>query len=260
VLVSFPAKRAFPRFGSLSSLRYLPCFSDKGESGKESMRGKHGMQVPFHPCSLFAWIYLGVLMSLLGVASYTDLGRMVVPKSVTLSALGLGFVFNLLRGWMLGAKGLTTWVLGEGGAFLGAVDGLLFALAGFALGFALFFAMWILGICGGGDVKLFAALGAWVGPYLAVCVLSVTLVVVFALVFLGVVFKLVRGQGMKVFRTANRSRQAGKNEARPRRRVLGFSLPLTVATALVLLWAFRADFRFIAAPAMTTAGVANHAH
>jgi len=216
------------------------------------------MQVPFFPCPLFAWIYLGVLLGILGVASYTDLGRMVVPKQVTLTGLGLGVTFNVARGAFLGAKGQAVWVFADGGTWVGALDGLLFALAGFALGFALFFAMWIIGVCGGGDVKLFAALGSWVGAYLALGVLAMTLLVVAGMVLARLVVRLLRGEGIRIPKASG----PGAVPARKgkRRRALGFSLPLAIATALVLLWAFRVDLQFVPAPALAAARTTSHAN
>jgi prepilin peptidase CpaA len=41
------------------------------------------------------------------------------------------------------------------------------SMAGFAVGFALPFALFVLGAVGGADVKLLAGLGAWFGPYIA---------------------------------------------------------------------------------------------
>jgi prepilin peptidase CpaA len=214
------------------------------------------MQVPFFPGPLFAWTYVAVLLSLLAAASYADLGRMVVPKQVTLPALALGFAFNVARGALLGASGRSVWVLPEGGIGLGALDGVLFAVAGFGLGFLLFFAMWIMGVCGGGDVKLFAALGAWVGPALAVCVLSLTLLVVVAFVLVRLGIRLVRGEGIRIAKMPDRntSLRTDKTRRQPRRRILGFSLPLAIATALVLLWTFRVDLQFVSAPALAAAG------
>jgi prepilin peptidase CpaA len=219
------------------------------------------MHAPFFPAPVFGWMYLVVLLSFLAVASYTDLGRMVVPKTVSLSALAMGIAFNLVRGVWLGAEGLEVWKLGQHGPVVGALDGFLFTLAGFALGFALFFLMWIVGACGGGDVKLFAALGAWVGPYLAVCVLGMTLVVVTFAILGRVAWSLVRGD----FKASNKSRPrpaaaaAGKGGLQPRRRVLGFSLPLAIATALVLLWAFRVDLQFVAGPGMAVQRTGSYA-
>src|SRR5437773_12339881 len=109
------------------------------------------MFISFFPDPIFAWSFVAVLLGFLGVASYTDWRFLRVPKRLTLPALGLGVLFNLVRGVWLGAEGLETWALGENGAFVGALDSLLFSLVGFVLGFGLFFLMWILGVCGGGD-------------------------------------------------------------------------------------------------------------
>jgi prepilin peptidase CpaA len=209
------------------------------------------MQTPFFPGPLFAWVFLGVLLSLLAAASYTDLGRMVVPKRVTLTALALGVIFNVVRGALLGGQGLSTWKLGDGSALLGACDGALFALAGFALGFVLFFTMWVFGVCGGGDVKLFAALGAWIGPFLAICVLVMTLLVITGFLFARIALGLVGGKGITIPRQARpgpRAAPSGKGKLQPRQRILGFSLPLAIATALVLFWSFRVDLHFVGAP------------
>ena len=52
----------------------------------------------------------------------------------------------------------------------GGFAGLGWAVAGWAVGAALFFPLFALGGLGAGDVKLLAALGAWLGPGLAVWV------------------------------------------------------------------------------------------
>jgi prepilin peptidase CpaA len=50
------------------------------------------------------------------------------------------------------------------GAILGLIFGGLSSLAGLALGFGIFFMLYIAGGMGAGDVKLFGAVGALVGP------------------------------------------------------------------------------------------------
>ena len=45
----------------------------------------------------------------------------------------------------------------------GRLDGLVFSLLGFAAGFGVLFLLWLMGGGGGGDVKMMAALGAWLG-------------------------------------------------------------------------------------------------
>jgi prepilin peptidase CpaA len=212
------------------------------------------MSHPFFPLEpAFAWVYCVALVGLTAVASYTDLRRLTIPKVLTLSTLALGVVMNLVRGAGLGADGHTVWVLGAHGAAVGALDGLLFALAGFGTGFALFFVMWLLGTCGGGDLKLFAALGAWVGPSLAVLVLigTLILVVVFSVARLAWSF-VSRGyrstaRDYTLQEAARSGKRAGKQTAaearRPRQRLMAYSLPVAVSTAVVLAWVFRGELR-----------------
>jgi prepilin peptidase CpaA len=48
--------------------------------------------------------------------------------------------------------------------FMTGASGFLLALSGWAVGLMLFLPFFLLGGMGGGDVKLLAALGAWIGP------------------------------------------------------------------------------------------------
>ncbi|MFO0928837.1 MAG: A24 family peptidase [Gemmataceae bacterium] len=193
----------------------------------------------YFPDPLSGWLFLAVLVPLLGVASYTDQRWMTVPKWLTLPLLGLGLLASLLRGAWLGGHGGAVWMLGASGPAVGAVDGLLFGLAGFALGFALFFALWAGGICGGGDVKLVAALGAWIGPKLVFAAVAVSLFFLWLVFFVVVAGRLLRGKRAagampSVARPVSRFRD-------PSRVVIRYSLVATLATVLVVVWAFRVD-------------------
>jgi Flp pilus assembly protein protease CpaA len=122
--------------------------------------------------------------------------------------------------------------------------------------------MWLLGTCGGGDVKLFAALGAWVGAYLALWVLAGTVVVV----MLVAVFRLMTGlfgsgyRGIKQYTVRDgRPREPGGRK-RPRRRLITYSLPLAVTTAAVLLWSLRVDLHLAAPKPTPPEKVEAHAH
>src|SRR6059036_3080420 len=95
---------------------------------------------PFFPDPAFAWTFYVILVGITVFASYTDLHRLTIPKWLTVGALALGVLFNVLRGgWVAGGTASHgVWVLGAHGTAVGALDGLLFALAGFATGFGLF--------------------------------------------------------------------------------------------------------------------------
>jgi Flp pilus assembly protein protease CpaA len=127
------------------------------------------------------------------------------------------------------------WALGAHGGLIGALDGLLFALTGFLVGFGLFFVMWVLGACGGGDVKLFAAVGAWVGSHLALCVLAGTVLVVLVVAIALVVLGLFQGRA-PVQTPSRKARRGDAPQPRQRPQLLTYSLPLAIVTALVLLW------------------------
>jgi prepilin peptidase CpaA len=81
------------------------------------------------------------LLVVTGVA-IVDYTRFRIPNTVTLpfGLAGIGF-YAVAAGW----------------------PGLVFSLAGLALGFILLFAPYALGGFGGGDVKLLTATGAWLG-------------------------------------------------------------------------------------------------
>lgn len=215
----------------------------------------------FFPNPAFGWTFCLSLMSLLMVAAFTDLRHMIVPKWLTLSALVLGIVMNLARGTWMGLEGGQAWILGVHGGWTGALDGMLFTVSGFLVGFSLFFLLWILGVCGGGDVKLFAALGAWVGPLLPLWVLTGT---VFVVAFITIARMLVSFPASG-FRTVFRKGTAGPGAKtaqskgqKPKKRLITFSMPVAVVTSLVLLWVFRVDLHL--APPKEALGDKVHAN
>lgn len=83
-------------------------------------------------------------LTLLLLAAVHDVRARRIPNGVIASAALLGLAYAVARA--------------------GAGHGLLSALAGFAVGLAIWLPGWALGMIGAGDVKLFAAGSVWIGP------------------------------------------------------------------------------------------------
>lgn len=189
------------------------------------------------PGPAFAWVFAALLLAGLLAACWHDLRTLRVPKPVSLGLLAGGVLMNLVRGAWVGADGAEAWSLGANGAAVGAADGFLFSLAGFAVGFGVFFVLWVFGVGGGGDVKLAAAVGAWVGPKLFLFVLGVALVAVTVLTVVRIAGTVLRG----------RPGQGLRAKAAPWR-LLSFSLPMTLGViALLALMVLPIQVRFVPA-------------
>lgn len=90
----------------------------------------------------FAFVAMtGILL----LASFLDLGWGRIPNALTVSAAVLGFTLGL---WQAGLHGL-------GQSLLGMLIGLCLLMPGFLFHFT-----------GGGDVKLMAAVGSFLGPHM----------------------------------------------------------------------------------------------
>lgn len=198
---------------------------------------------PFFPDPAFAWAFFGVIAVLTALAAFVDTRKAIIPKWLTIGTLALGFVVNMTRAGLMASQGKPLWVLDTGSVGLGILDGFLFSLAGFAFAFILFFGMWSMRVCGGGDVKLFAALGAWFG---IVSIIYLFLLSIAAL-YLWVIATMIRsGAGMKKMGKANPTEKKGKKNAEPERLVksplrVTYSLPIAVATVALMLLLHRAD-------------------
>lgn len=80
---------------------------------------------------------------LAGLACATDISSRKIPNTLTLSGAAGAFVFFLVTtGW----------------------HGLAWSAGGWVVGLAMFLPLFLLGGLGGGDIKLVAALGSWLGP------------------------------------------------------------------------------------------------
>jgi len=133
----------------------------------------------YFPDPVSGWVFLSALAGVLGVASYFDERYTKIPKWLT------------LRPWSsaccsaspaAGGSPPTAWTSGcspRPARCSGPSTARCSLPPGWWSGSSSSSAIWLLGGCGGGDVKLFAALGAWLGPYLVFCVLIVSLILLF---------------------------------------------------------------------------------
>ncbi|MBN1911722.1 MAG: prepilin peptidase [Pirellulales bacterium] len=111
------------------------------------------------------------------------------------------------------------------------------SLAGFGIGFALLLIPWLAGGGGMGDVKLLAALGAWLGPrpLLAAFCLSVVMgtVILIGLSFRGIA----NGSFLRKHRNTMKTDHKNTNRSTRRpRRTLPFAVPMALGTWTVLAW------------------------
>jgi prepilin peptidase CpaA len=122
----------------------------------------------------------------------------------------------------------------------GGGTGLLWALAGFAVGFALLILPWILGGGGMGDVKLLAALGTWLGPLMilpafglgAISALIMAIVLMVASTFTAGISVTQR----QFLNRGGAASAAAGSAPRKYKRVLPFAVPIAIGTWLVLAW------------------------
>lgn len=98
-----------------------------------------------------ALLWRGLLTCLLAAACVTDVRARRIPNALAAAVLAVGLV--------RAAVPLVTGLAEPGVPTLGA------ALLGAALGLVAWMPLYALGVLGAGDVKLFAAAAAWLGPH-----------------------------------------------------------------------------------------------
>lgn len=202
----------------------------------------------FFPNTGFAWAFLAALALLLSVSAYVDWRETVIPKWLTIPMFGLGILVSLVRGGWLGYQEAPLFLLPTGNVLLGVLDGLLFAALGCLVGFGMLFVMWLLGTCGGGDVKLFAALGTWLGPVYPIFVLAGSIVVLLVQVIVKLVAMGFSGKNLLKLAKANRAPTQEGASPTPNKLRITYSFPVAVATVAVLLWFFRFDLCLVPRP------------
>lgn len=177
------------------------------------------MPPSFFPDPAFGAIFYGLLIACCLALVVSDLKTQRLPNYLTMLMLLLGVVMNLIRSIWLGVLGEPGRYFGGTGVFAGIMESCSFSFTGLALAVALFTVLWQLKKCGAGDVKLMAALGAWVGPYWFLFLFAGTIVMVIPILLLWwtYAFAMKKNPGLK----------------------LSFALPAALSTALLMLWFWR---------------------
>ena len=168
------------------------------------------------------------------------MGILVLVAAVTIYAVGAAVIDCRLRripNYLTvpaAALGLAYHAAAPSGLGLGP------AAAGLGIGFGLLLIPWLLGGAGMGDVKLLAALGAWLGPrwLLTAFVLSLLIASAMALAaLLGHTAAKGVGRAKRKFSGAIRRESAdAPSNRRQGKRGLPFAVPVALGTWLVLAW------------------------
>jgi len=154
----------------------------------------------------------------LGVATFTDLRSRRIPNWLVLPFLGAGIaVSSLLHGWHGAGQ----------------------SLAGMGLGLLIYGVLFWMGGMGAGDVKLCAAIGAWIGPHQLMFAVIVTGLVGGVMVLCwaawgGFLRELFTGAGDLMFGRKDREK-AGDGEmtlANPLRRKIPYAPAIAIGTLI----------------------------
>lgn len=115
-------------------------------------------------------------------------------------------------------------------------EGIFNGIAGFAIGFGMFFVLWRLSLAGGGDVKLMGALGVWLGGPLTLKVIIASLIFVAGGVAILLVIQAFRRSQVLRPQPADINPQIlPETSRRKSARLMAFAPPVALGTWSVLL-------------------------
>ncbi len=169
------------------------------------------------------WVLIVCASAFTLVAAVIDYRIQKIPNYLTLPAFFLGWVYQF--------------------AFYG-FSGLLNGLAGFAIGFGMYFILWLIGSGGGGDAKLAGAVSVWLGFNRTIGMIIASTV----FVVLGTGFVMLWGMLTKgVYKTKNQMLPGSDTSGKSKKRLemlkinrgrMGMSFGLSVALGTVLVTAY----------------------
>lgn len=163
------------------------------------------------------WLFIVAVGLYTAIAAVIDSRLHRVPNYLTVPAAVLGLAYHSLApsGWGIGVS-----------------------LAGFGIGFALLLLPWALGGGGMGDVKLLAALGAWLGPrwilvafFISVAFACLLMIAMLAITACTRGFSHAKRQLKK-----SRPGDGSSNSRRRTRSFLPFAVPVAAGTWSVLFY------------------------
>lgn len=173
------------------------------------------------------WVLIVCMSAFTLVAAYIDYRTQRIPNKLTVPLFLLGWVYQL---------------------YANGPHGLLYGLAGFAIGFGVYFVLWLIGGGGGGDAKLAGAVSVWLGfeKTLAMIIVSTFFVII------GTGFVLLWSMLTKgVYRTKNQMMPSTNTTGKTKKQLellkfnkgrvgMTFALSLALATVVVTLaWPLR---------------------
>jgi prepilin peptidase CpaA len=175
------------------------------------------------------WVFWAVSIFAV-IAAYIDGKELRVPNKLTFPMIIAGWAWSSIA---------------YGAAGEGWYMGLMWSLAGTAVGLATLLPMYAIGGMGAGDVKMMAAIGAWVHcttTFYAFCVSAIVGAI------LAVIMVIVAGEGKKhfnmFFHILNEIKTVGDPEAlaqiaterKTKMRLLPYGIPLAIGTVMYFAW------------------------
>ncbi len=181
---------------------------------------------------VFEVFMIAMVLLFTSAAVFSDLRTRQIPNWLTVPSLVLALTVH---------------------SFHGRLDGLVFSLLGFAAGFGVLFLLWLIGGGGGGDVKMMAALGAWLGWQWTLAVFLGSAVVTLVVATVRMAYRLIAastaGSGDSQPSGRGSSGQAatasrgGEGEG-ARRFPIPYAVPVALSTWVVLALAWNLAWKW----------------